>query len=156
VGISEVDLYPGRLLDPLVVEHLVALVPGQRAAQTGRKPREGVDKGVADRLGGVPPRKSDQHGEPGLALYQCCDGGSLTGTDDQVAFPVANLAAGLDALRALPDRLHVGGLLQGALTGPAPAAAVPVDPAGAQVGRIGRQDEAAVDGLIDSLGAAIG
>jgi len=53
VRVTEVDLQAGRNLNPVVVEHLVALVSGQRAAQPSREPGEGADQDVTDRLGTV-------------------------------------------------------------------------------------------------------
>jgi hypothetical protein len=70
VRVGEVDLQPGGLLDPLVMEHLVALVPGQCPAQGWRQCCERADQGIADGPGGVIRGQRDQHGEPGLALDQ--------------------------------------------------------------------------------------
>jgi hypothetical protein len=41
--------------DLSVQRHFLALVPGQRAAHGGRQLREGLDEGVPDQVGGVPP-----------------------------------------------------------------------------------------------------
>ena len=41
--------------DLSVQRHFLALVPGQRAAHGGRQLREGLDQGVPDQVGGVPP-----------------------------------------------------------------------------------------------------
>src|SRR4051812_16425931 len=62
--VAEVDLQAGRNLDPAVVEHLVALIPGQRSAQPSREPGEGADQGVADRLGAVIAGEPEQDREP--------------------------------------------------------------------------------------------
>ena len=48
---------------------------------------------MADGLGGGSFRKVDQEGEPSLALHQRPDGRTLTCADDQIAFPVPDLAA---------------------------------------------------------------
>jgi hypothetical protein len=50
MGVGEVDLYSGLLLDALVVEHLVALVPGQGAAQRWRQGAEHADEGITELL----------------------------------------------------------------------------------------------------------
>jgi hypothetical protein len=51
--IGEVDLQSGRLLDALVLKHLVALVPGQRPTQLNRQFAERDDERVSDGRGGV-------------------------------------------------------------------------------------------------------
>ena len=48
VRVGEVDLQAGLLLDPGVVEHLVALIPGQRPTYLGRELAERGDERVAD------------------------------------------------------------------------------------------------------------
>ena len=69
-------------------------------------------------------------------------------------FPMPGLA-GFDVGGAVMDRLHVRGLLQRTVAGAAPAPAVPVSAAGAQVLRPGRDNETSVDALIDGLGAHV-
>jgi hypothetical protein len=53
VWIGEIDLQSGRLLDALVLEHLVALVPGQCPTQLNRQLAERGDERVSDGRGGV-------------------------------------------------------------------------------------------------------
>lgn len=135
VRVGEVDLQPGGLLNPRVVEHLVALIPGQGPSQPDGKRSESADQGVPDRLGAMVTCEPDQDGEPSLAFHQGGDRGPLAGADDQVALPMSGLSARLDSGGPLPDRLDVRGLLQGTLVGPAAAAAMPVGAAGAQTPR---------------------
>src|SRR5439155_6371568 len=85
--------------------------------------------------------------------HQRSDRGTLPGTDDKVAFPMPGPPAGLDRRRSLPDRLHVGGLLQGALTRTAPSPTMPVGSAGAQVDRIRWNDQSAKDRFVDGFSA---
>jgi len=106
VRVSEVDLQPGRLLDAGVVEHLVALVPGQGPPQPGRQLSERSNERVSDDLGAVSAPDRHQHGEPRLAFDQGRDRGTLPAADDQVALPVPDLAAGLDHQGTVMDRLH--------------------------------------------------
>ena len=124
--IAEVNLQPGTEFDPAVVEQLVALVPGQRAAQPGRKAAEGPDQGIADRLGAMVHGESTQDREPGLAFHQGDNRGPLPGPDEEIALPVADLTPRLDRGRSLPDRPHRGRLFQGAIASSAPAATMPV------------------------------
>lgn len=114
-----------------------------------------ADERVADRLGAMTARQCYQEREPGLAFDQRGDRRALRGADDQVTFPVPSLAAGLHAGRPVLDRLHGRGLLERAIAGPATAAAMPVGPPSAQVLPVRRDDQAAVDRLVDSLSAHV-
>jgi hypothetical protein len=67
--------------DALMVEHLVALVPGQRASQPGRDFRERADERVTDCLGRMASRYRNQHCEPELALDQRRDRRALSGAN---------------------------------------------------------------------------
>jgi hypothetical protein len=104
VGVGEVDPQPGCLLDPGVLEHLVALVPGHCAPQPGWQHREGANQRVRDRCGGVPARQGHQHGVAGLALHERRERRALAGADDEVSFPVPGLAAG----SAVAGRRRIG------------------------------------------------
>jgi len=70
VRIGEVDPDPGSGLDPLVVEHLVALIPGQGPADTGRQRTERLDQPVTNDLSAVAASERDQDRVSGLALDQ--------------------------------------------------------------------------------------
>lgn len=59
-GSNEIDLQPSCRLDALVVEHFVALVPGQGPAQFERQLGERCDQGIPDVLGRVAIRQSNQ------------------------------------------------------------------------------------------------
>jgi hypothetical protein len=54
VRVGEVDPQPGGLLDAGVLEHLVALVPGQRAPKPWWQHGEGADQRVRDAGRNVP------------------------------------------------------------------------------------------------------
>lgn len=60
---GEVDLELGRCFDARVVEHLIALVPGQRPAQARWERDEDRDQDVRDLGGRVAVGKVDQHGQ---------------------------------------------------------------------------------------------
>src|SRR5829696_3682907 len=135
-----------------MVEHLVALVPGQRPPQPGREFGERADERVTDRLRGMISRHRNQNREPELALHQRCDRRALSGADQQVTLPMPGLPPRGDRGWTLVDRLHGRGLFERAVAGSASAAAVPVDPSGAQVLPVDWDDQAAVYRLVDGLG----
>src|SRR4030095_664895 len=56
---------------------------------------------------------------------------------------------------SLVDRLHGGGLFERTVAGSAATAAVPIDASGAQDLPIDWDDQAAVDRLVDGLGAHV-
>jgi hypothetical protein len=68
----------------LVVEHLVALVQGQRATQRRGHSAEGVDDRVTDRLGRAVSRHPNQDRGSELAFHQRGDRRPLSGADDEV------------------------------------------------------------------------
>jgi len=62
--VTEVNRHAERGGDLAVQRHLLALVPGKRAAQLWRDLAQRGNEGVADRLGGVPARQMQQDREP--------------------------------------------------------------------------------------------
>jgi hypothetical protein len=84
VRVGEVDGQPGVFCYAFMVEHLVALVPGQRPPQPGRELAKGADERVADRLRRMISRHRNQNREPELALDQRGDRRALSGADKQV------------------------------------------------------------------------
>lgn len=68
VRIGEVDTQSRLPLYPFVVEHLVALIPGQCAPESFRKHRERMDESITDDLGCPPAPDRDEDCEPGLAF----------------------------------------------------------------------------------------
>src|SRR5829696_3067791 len=107
VRIGEVDRQSGRLLDALVLKHLVALVPGQRPPQLNRQLAERGDECVSYGLGGVISSYGDQDCGSELALDQGRDRRPLTGTDDQITLPVARHGPIRNFRRPLADVDHV-------------------------------------------------
>ena len=74
------------LLDAPVVEHLIALVPGQRSAQPSRHRAECADQGVTDGLRRVVSRHRYQDCGSELAFDKGHDRRTLPSSDDQIAF----------------------------------------------------------------------
>src|SRR5215218_2235881 len=135
-----------------MVEHLVALVPGQRPPQPGREFGERADERVTDRLCRMILRNRNQNREPELGLDQRCDRRALSGADQQVALPMPSLPPRSDRRWPLVNRLHGRGLFERTVAGSASAAAVAVDASGAQVLPLDWDDQAAVYRLVDGLG----
>jgi len=138
--------------DALMVEHFVALVPGQRPPQPGREFGERADECVTDRPRRTTSRHRNQNREPELAFDQRCDRRALSGADKQVPLPMPCLPPRGDRGWPLVDRLHRRGLLERTDAGTPSAAAVPVGASGAQALPVDWDDQAAVDRLIDGLG----
>jgi hypothetical protein len=138
--------------DALMVEHLVALVPGQRPPQPVREFGERADERVTDRLRGMISWHGNQDREPELPLHQGGDRRALSGADQQIALPMPGLPPRSDRGWPLMNRLHRGGLFERTVTGAAAAPAVPVGASGAQVLPINLDDQAAVDRLVEGLG----
>ena len=69
VWIGEEDPPAGLGPDSCVVEHLVSLIPGQRAPQLRWQLGERTDERVAYRPRGVVTRKTHEHSHAGLALW---------------------------------------------------------------------------------------
>ncbi len=95
--------------------------------------------------------KPHQLGDSGLAFDECRDRRALPSANDQVSLPVTGLPAGLHRSGAIVDGLHGRALLEGAVLGPAAAALVPIGPTGAQRRSTDRDDELAVDGVVDGF-----
>jgi hypothetical protein len=151
VGIGEIDLHSGVLLDALMLEHLVALIPGQGSSQCRRQLAEHGDESVAHLLRGMSATDRHQDRVTRLSFDQSGDRGPQPGADDEVALPMPDLGSGLHDSWSLVDRLHGRRLLERAVTRAAPATLVTVDPAGAQGLQVDRDHDPAVDGLVDRL-----
>lgn len=134
------------------MEHLVALVPRQRAPHTGRQLGEGLDEAIADGLCRVVARKSHQQCEPHLAFDQCRDRGLMAGTDDEIALPMPGLSPRLHGRRPVVNGRHVGGLLRSTLASSAAAATVSISAASTQVRRPGSDYQTPVDRFADRFG----
>jgi hypothetical protein len=152
VRVGEVDVQTGVFFDAFMVEHLVALVPGQRPPQPGREFGERADECVTDRPRRTTSGHRNQNREPELALDQRCDRRALSGADQQVPLPMPGLPSRGDRGWPLVDRLHRGGLFERTVAGSASTAAVPVGASAAQVMPVDWDDQAAVYRLIDGLG----
>jgi hypothetical protein len=138
-----------------VVEHLIALVPGQRSAQPSRQRAEYANQGVTDGLGGVISRNRYQDCGSELAFDEGHDRRTLPGSDDQIAFPVPGLPSRLDRRRPLMDRPHLRGLFERAITASSAPAAVTIGASGAQILGAHRNNQAAVDSVVDRLVAHV-
>ena len=104
-GIAEVDLDPGLDREALVLSHLRALIPSERAAQLGRQGDDALLERLADRLGAGALGQRDELAVAGLALDQGRDRVRAC-PDQQVPFPVAGDRAVFDLQRALGDHHH--------------------------------------------------
>ena len=154
VRVTEVDLDAQGGLDVGPAGHLAALVPGQRLDQMPRL----AGQRRCDRGGGVvgvvAVGQRDGEGLAAGALHERRDRAAVGLADDQIALPVAGLAAVLDAGRALRDRLEIAqraGL--SARGGPGPA--LPAAPRQQLPGALGQAPGAAVviAGGVDRLRA---
>lgn len=72
--IREVDLHSCGGCDAFVLEHLIALVPGQRPSQYDRRQHDACDESVPDDLGGVSTTDRDQDGQSHLVIDENRDG----------------------------------------------------------------------------------
>jgi hypothetical protein len=134
-----------------VVEHLVALVPCQGPAQPRRQRGERLDQPVADQLRAVAATQWNQDRVSRLAFHERGDRRALTGPDQQITFPVAELSTRLDDRGPLVDRPQVGQLLQRAIAAASSPTAMPIGPASAQRLAISDHDPTPIDRLIDRL-----
>jgi hypothetical protein len=133
VRVGEVDVQPSAFFNAFMVEHLVALVPGQRPPQPGRDFGERANERVTDRLRRMIARNRNQHREPELALDQCCDRRAVSGANKQIALPMPCLPPRIHRGRPLVDRLHGRGLLECTVAGSVSATAVSIGASGAEV-----------------------
>src|SRR5450755_1146734 len=101
-GIAEVDLDAAVDRERGVLEHLLALVPGQRATQLlGQRPDAAYQR-VADRFGAVTVGERDELAVAGLALNQRRDPGREL-AEQQIALPVTRDRTVGNLSRALGD-----------------------------------------------------
>ncbi len=135
LGVAEVDVEIGVFSELGVLGHLGALVPRQRTSQLLRQGGDRRSDRVAYGLGAMTGESGSvvdpllfsvawhgwevqQHREPGRALHQCSDRGTVQ-AQDQVAFPVSWQLAVVGLGRSLVDH-HFGSELLSPLLGPRP------------------------------------
>ena len=87
--IAEVDLHTSIDFELGVCCQLFALVPGDRSHQRSRQRADCGGHRSVDVVGGLAVRKMQEQHETGGALDQRADRGTVVGTHDQIAFPVA-------------------------------------------------------------------
>ena len=102
--LTEVHLRAGGVFDVLPAGHLASLVPGQGLDHVSGLAAEGAGHGVSGPVGVVAVGKGHRQGLAAGALHEGRYRGAVAGADDQVALPVAGLAAVLDRCGTLADR----------------------------------------------------
>src|SRR5665213_4427529 len=105
VGMSEVDLDSGLLLEPLAACRFTSLVVGRGAAHGGLEAVEDVGEVLCGGLG-TSIVELDQSDEEGGALDQGADAGAVHGALDEIAFPVSGDDALADLLWPVIDECH--------------------------------------------------
>jgi hypothetical protein len=88
VRVAEVDVDICVDTDAGVSRHLLALIPGQRAAQRFGQGLDGCDHRLGHRFGIAPGWQMQQWHEASGALDQGADLGALVFAEDQIALPV--------------------------------------------------------------------
>ena len=150
--LTEVHLRAGGVFDVLPAGHLASLVPGQGLDHVSGLAAEGASHGVSGPVGVVAVGKGHCEGLAAQPLHEGRDRGAVAGADDQVALPVAGLAAvtrGGGALADGPEIAQRAGLCCAAPSGLSASAA----PRQAAPGALGQPAGAAVviGGPVDRL-----
>ena len=115
--IAEIDLHVGGDGEALVVSHLLASIPGQRAAQFLRQfAHVFTERGYHGRR--VLARNLEKHHKASMALDQRRDV-RVVRSGEKISFPVAWHGAVLDLGWPLADGDHIDDLSQSALRGAA-------------------------------------
>jgi hypothetical protein len=93
VRVGEVYLQSSPLLNHVVVEHLVSLIPGQRSTQAPWQFPEGLGERACHGGRRISQRERNEDGEAGLALDEGRDRPAADRAEDQVPLPVPDLSA---------------------------------------------------------------
>src|SRR5216684_4643766 len=109
-GVTEVDGNPGVDCEPLVLDHLMTLVPGQRATQAGRQLDDAGSDAFAHCVGANRASgQGKQHHVAGTPLDQGADCGGW-GSEQKVTLPMSRHSPVLYLRRTLTDHDRVGDL----------------------------------------------